>query len=162
MKRPLEAIAFVAAVAGTAFVLSTSAFALGGGSGSTAPKWKPRLAPASWSGRLTGLYPGVANDSEVFPFTITNTGGSTQRLNSITVAISTHAGGDAERATGADIRGCRAAWFRVALDPRDRPLPVKLASGRSYAGRVELAMRNSGTNENACEGGSPAFTLTVR
>jgi hypothetical protein len=162
MKRPLKALAFVAAVAGTAFVLSTSAFALGGGSSTTAPNWRLKLGPATWSGRVTGLYPGVANDNEVFPFTITNVGRSTQRLTSVTVSIATHAGGDAERAGGNAIRGCRASWFTVWVDPRDRPLPTKLAAGSSYAGKLELAMRGSASNENACESAAPAFRLTVK
>jgi hypothetical protein len=162
MKGPLKALAFVAAVAGTAFVLSTSAFALGGGSGPTAPGWKLRLGPATWSGRVTGLYPGVSNDSEIFPFTLTNSSRSTQRLRSVTVSIATRPGGDTEGVGGVDIRGCRARWFAVSVDPRDRPLPAKLAAGASYAGKVELTMRNSSSNENACASASPAFTLTVR
>jgi len=160
MKGPWKALAFLAAVAGTALVLSTSALALGGGSTPTPAKWKLRLGPASWSGKLTGLYPGLANDTEIFPFTIVNKGRSVQHLTSVSVSISTHAGGDAETVAGADIRGCRASWFTVSVDPRDRSLPVNVASGASYAGRIELAMRNSGTDQDACKAASPAFTLT--
>jgi hypothetical protein len=161
MKGPWKALAFPAAVAGTALVLSTSALALGGGATPSAAKWKPRLGPATWSGKLSRLYPGLANDTEVFPFTVTNAGHSAQRLTYIRVSMMTRAGGDAETAAGADIRRCRASWFSVSVAPRDRPLPVNVAAGASYAGKVELSMRNSATNQNACAAGSPAFTFTA-
>lgn len=159
MKGPWKALAFLAAVAGTAFVLSTSAFALGGHA-NPAPQWKPRLGTATWSGRLAALYPGVANDTEIFPLTVTNTARSVERLHSISVSLVTRAG-DAVTAGGADIRGCRASWFTISLDPHNRALPLKLASEGSYTGRIDLAMRDSGTDQNACERGAPAFTVTA-
>ncbi|HUA47752.1 MAG TPA: hypothetical protein VMA77_21115 [Solirubrobacteraceae bacterium] len=162
MKGPRKALAFLVAVAGTALVLSTSAFALGGGSAPTAAVWKLRLGPATWSGKFTRLYPGVTNDTEVFPLTITNGGRSVQRLTKVSASMMTRAGGDAATAAGADIRGCRASWFTVSVDPRDRPLPVKLAARASYAGRVALAVRATAANQDACEGAAPAFTVTAR
>jgi len=161
MKGPWKALAFLAAVAGTAFVLSASAFALGGGSARTPAQWRVKLGTATWSGRLPALYPGLAKDSEVFSFTVTNGGRTVGRLHSLTVSISSRAGGDAATAGGADIRGCRANWFAISVEPSDRALPLNIASGAAYKGKLDLAMRNSGTDQDACKRAAPAFTVTA-
>jgi hypothetical protein len=160
--RSWRALVVIVAAVAAALALSTSALAVGGGSSAAPPRWKIGLGSATWSGRLTMLDPGAANDIERFPFTLGNGGRASQRLRSVTVAIATAAGGDAETAAGADIRGCRASWFAVSLDPRDRSLPAKLGPGATYSGRLDLSMRDSAGNQDACEGASPAFTLSAR
>jgi hypothetical protein len=160
--RSWRALVVVVAAAAAALALSTSALAVGGGSSAASPRWKIRLGSATWSGRLTMLYPGVANDIERFPFTLGNGGRTSQRLRSVTVSIATTAGGDAETAAGIDIRGCRASWFAVSVDRHDRSLPAKLAPGETYNGRLDLSMRDSAGNQDACAGASPAFTLSAR
>lgn len=162
MKGPWKALAFLAAVAGTALVLSTSAFALGGSPAAQPAQWRVRLGTATWSGKVLALYPGVANDTEVFSFTVTDGGRAVERLHSVTVAISSRPGGDAATSAGLDIRGCRANWFTVSLDPRDHALPLNLASGAAYTGKLDLTMRSSGTDQDACRRAAPAFTLTAR
>jgi hypothetical protein len=152
----------VVAAAAAALALSTSALAVGGGSSPAPATWRVGLGPATWSGRLTALQPGAANDIERFPFMVTDVGQASQRLRSVTVSIATTVGGDAETAAGADIRGCRAKWFAVSVDPRDRSLSAKLAPGTTYTGRLDLSMRDSAGNQDACEGSSPAFRLSAR
>jgi len=159
MKRLWRALAFLAA-AGAALFLSTAAFAVGAGSSPPPSQWTTTLGPASWSGKLTALYPGAAGDTELFTLTVTNAGQTAQRLSSVSASVRSQADGDAETAAGADIPGCRAPWFTVAAEPLD-PLPARLAPGASYTGIITLAIRNSGTNQDACRGASPAFTVTA-
>jgi hypothetical protein len=114
-----------------------------------------------WSGRLTALYPGVRGDSELLGFTVTNAGHTRRRLTRVRASVAAAAGGDAQTAAGGDIRGCRANWFTVVVDRADRPLPVELLLGASYGGKVELAMRDSGTNQDACRGTAPAVSIAA-
>jgi len=161
MKGPWKALTFLAAVAGTALVLSTSALALTGATDPASPQWQASLGSATWSGGLNALYPGAANDTEVVPFTITNAGRSSQLLNSVGVSMMTASNGDAETTAGADIPGCRANWFTVSVDPSDRALPLHITAAAAYTGAVDLSMPDSGTNENACQNAAPAFTITA-
>lgn len=161
MRRLRRALAFLAA-AGAAVFLSSAALALGAGSSQSPAQWKVRLGPASWSGKLTALYPGARDDTEVFAVTVDNAGNSTGVLHSVTVSLARAGNGDAETTAGSEIRGCRAGWFTISITHPDRPLPARMAPRASYAGRVDLTMRDSGTNQNACRGASPAFTVTSR
>ena len=161
MKGTWKALAFLAAVAGAVLALSTSALAVGGGSSHPQAQWKATLGRATWSGKLTALYPGATNNTELIPFMVTNASHAGQRLNRAVASIPETAGGDAQTAAGADIRGCRASWFAVVVDHADRPLPLELAAGASYRGKVDLTMRDSGTNQDACKGASPAISVTA-
>ena len=160
MTRIWKALAFLAAMA-AALALSTSAFAAGGGSSSSPARWRISVGPAGWSGRLTALYPGVRGDTELLLFTVTNAGQAKQRLGRAVTSISATARGGARTAGGAAIGGCRADWFTVALDRANHPLPVQLAPGASYRGTIELSMRDSGTNQDACKGASPAIAVAA-
>jgi hypothetical protein len=161
MKGTWKALAFPAVVAGAALALSTSALAVGGGSTPSPAQWRMSLGPVAWSGRLTALYPGVRRDTELLAFTVTNAGQAKQRLSRVTATVPAAGGGDAQTAAGGDIRGCRANWFTVVVDRPDRPLPVQLAPGASYRGKVELTMRDSGTNQNACRRAAPAVSVSA-
>lgn len=160
MKRLWRALAFLAAT-GAALFLSTAGLAVAGGSSTPQAQWASTLGPAAWSGQLTALYPGAAADTERFTVTVTNTGQKAQRLSSITASIPSQANGDAQTGAGADIPGCRASWFAVSIGQDNRLLPTQVGPGESYTGTVELAMQNSGTNQDACRGASPAFTVTA-
>lgn len=161
MKGIGKALAFLATVAGVALAVSTSALAVGAGSSPAHPQWRTSLGSIAWSGRLSRLYPGAAGDTELFAFTVTNAGQAKQRLSWVRASIPAAADGDAETARGADIRGCRAAWFTVSIDRGNRPLLARIAPGASYSGRVDLAMRDSRTNQDACRGASPAVTVAA-
>jgi hypothetical protein len=123
--------------------------------------WESRMKSAAWSGTLSALYPGSANDVEYIAFAVTNSGHANRDLRSITASVRTAPDGDAETASGADISGCRTSWFTVAVDRRDDPLPAEVRSARSYNGRVDLSMRDSGSNQDACEDASPAVTVSA-
>ncbi len=162
MKGTWKALAFLVAVASAGLALSTSALAVGAGSSHPQAQWKATLGRATWSGKLTALYPGATNNTELIPFVVTNASNARQRLNRTVASVPETAGGDAQTAAGADIRGCRATWFAVIVDHADRTLPLELARSASYRGKVELTMRDTGANQDACKGASPAITVTVR
>lgn len=161
MNRLWRALAFLAA-AGTALFLSTAALAVGGGSSQPQAKWKVALGPATWSGKLTALYPGAPADTEVFAVRIANASNSVQVLHSVEASMQRQANGDAETAAGMDIQGCRASWFAVSVDHAGRPLFINIAPGTSYTAKVDLTMRASGSNQDECRAASPAFTVTSR
>jgi hypothetical protein len=158
MKGPWKALAFLAAVAGTALVLSTSAFALGGGAAPAPARWKTNLSGAAWSGRMTALYPGAANNIELKSITVTNPTGAKERLSAVTASIRT-TGGDVQNAAGAEIHGCRASWFGVSVEHASRSLPAVVPPGDAYTAKIALTMRDSATNQDACRGAAPAFTV---
>jgi hypothetical protein len=159
MKGTWKALAFLAAIAGVALAVSTSA--LGAGSNPSPARWRMSLAPVGWSGRLAALYPGARADAELLALTVTNAGQARHRLSRVAASVPATRGGDAETAAGGDIRGCRANWFAVVVARANRSLPVVLAPGASYRGRVELTMRNSGTNQNACRSAAPAVSVSA-
>ena len=148
MKRLWRALAFLAAT-GAALFLSTAALAVTSGSSPAQAQWRTTLGRATWSGKLTALYPGAPNDTERFAVTVTNAGHAAQRLSSVTASIAPTAAA-----------GCRKSWFTVAI-AHPRPLPARIAPGGLYTAHIELAMRDSGTNQDACRGASPAFTVTA-
>jgi hypothetical protein len=90
--------------------------------------------------------------------TVTNDRQASQSLSSLTVSIRTESNGDAETVGGRDIRGCLASLFTISIDPGDRA-SRRGRSGGSYAGKVDVGMRDSGTNQDACRSGSPAITV---
>jgi hypothetical protein len=151
MIRLWRALAFLAA-AGAALFLSTAALAVAAGSNPTPaqPHWRMAVRPVTWSGKLTALYPGARDDTERFAVTITNAGKSAQVLHSVTASVASKA------------NGCRADWFTVSIDGRDRRLPAQLAPGASYAAHVNLVMRDSATNQDSCRRTAPAVTVTAR
>ena len=161
MKRPWRALAFLATVVVCALALSTSALAVGGSPSPARPQWRTSLGPATWSGRLTALYPGAQGDAEVFPVKVTDTARAAQRLRSLTAAVPVGSSEDAETAQGAVIPGCLASWFVVTVGLGARALPATITPGGSYGASVRLLMRDSGSNQDACRGAAPAFTVTA-
>jgi hypothetical protein len=160
MKGPWKALAFLAAVAGTALVLSTSAFALGGGARPPLPQWRTTLGAMNWSGRLTALYPGALNDAELRTITVTNAARAREPLASVKASIRT-ASGDVQTATGTTIRGCLASWFTITVEHASRSLPATIPPGDSYTAEIAFTMRDAGTNQDACRQGSPAFVVAT-
>jgi hypothetical protein len=158
MKGPWKALAFLAAVAGTALVLSTSAFALGGGAAPAPAQWKTSLSGAAWSGRVAALYPGAANDIELKSITVTNDTHKKERLVGVMATIRT-TGGDVQNAAGAEIQGCRASWFGVSVEHASRSLPAMIPPGDAYMAKVAFTMRDTASNQDACRGTAPAFTV---
>jgi hypothetical protein len=93
---------------------------------------------------------------------VTNSGHDTRALNDVAAAVAAAPTGDAETAAGADIHGCLAAWFTVSVDEGNRALPPQVTPGASYGGWVDLTMRDSGTDQDACWGAAPAVSVIAR
>jgi hypothetical protein len=161
MKRSWKTLVGLAAATAATLALTTSALAVGGGYSPASAAWRISLRAIGWSGRLTALYPGARGDTELLHFRVTNTGHSRQRLGSIRASMRAGPRGDAVAAGGAGIPGCRAGWFTVSVDRGNARLPVQVAPGASYFGAVDLAMRDSGDNQNACRGAAPAVTISA-
>ena len=165
MKGPWKAYAFLAAVVATVLVLSTSALARGGhprrAADAAAPQWVTSVGPSAWSGRLNALYPGVANDTEIRPITVLNDGSSTARLLAVTASVAAASGGDARTIAGADIRGCRASWFTAWIAHGSRALPTDVGSGKEFTGQLDLVIRDTASDQDACRHASPAVTVTA-
>ena len=164
MKGPWKAYAFLAALAVTVLVVSTSAFAVGGHPRRAADpsQWRTSFGATTWSGRLTALYPGVGNDTEVKAITVTNDGSAAARLLSVTASIATTAAGDTRTTGGGDIRGCRATWFTVWIAHGSRALPAEIGPGKTYTGQVDMVMRDTSSDQDACRRASPAITVSPR
>jgi hypothetical protein len=79
----------------------------------------------------------------------------------VTVTIVTEPDGDAATAAGDDIEGCLASWFTASLDQSNRALPPQVTPGASYAGLVDLTMRDSDTPQDACRDAAPAVSVTA-
>jgi hypothetical protein len=90
------------------------------------------------------LYPG--SGSESLAYTITNAGTGNQQLSTITASV-------------ADSGSCLGSWFTAV--PTTSGLPVTLAHNGTYTGTVAVALTESGTNQNACQGISPVVTVNA-
>lgn len=160
-------LALAAVTVAVAYFTGASNSATGAGTVGSSTQWGISMGSVSWSGSLSALYPGAGaiNDTEYLPFTVTNNGKGYQSIQSVTVSLPTESAagevGDAETAAGADIPGCKSSWFTAALDSGNPTVPADLAAGGTYTGKVDLTMQDSGTNQNACQGVSPAVTVTV-
>jgi hypothetical protein len=178
-KRLVAAVGVVAALAGAgaavAFFTGSSGSNTGSATVGSSTAWSVSSLTSSWAGTLTALYPGATNDTELFSFTVTNSGNGSQNLKTITPAVKTDTTGtscpgvscsnpnygDAETAGGSDIPGCLASWFTVVDDPGNPALPNDLAAAGTYSGKVDLTMQDSGTSQDSCQGASPGVTVTA-
>ena len=152
-------VAMAAVTGAVAYFTGASGSATGSGTVGTSSAWGVSMGTPTWSGTLTALYPGAANDTELLPFTVTNNGNGHQGIQNITVTMPT-VNGDVESSSG-EIVGCKASWFTAALDSSNGALPSDLASGGTYGGTVDLTMSNVSSSQDACKGASPQVTVTA-
>ncbi len=112
------------------------------------PRWAIKVgAPRS----PAGLSPGA---TETLPFSATTGSQASRALPRFAVSIPEEPNGDAETMAAADIPGCQARWFTATVTGI-----VERAGG--YDGTVALAMRSSGTDQDACRNRSLAVTVTA-
>lgn len=164
-KKRLAAVALVAvlAVSGIAVAYFTggSGSVTGSGTVGSASALGVTTGTPTWSGSLTALYPGATNNTQLLPFTVTNGGNGHQSVTTITAALLKDASGNAETASGTPITGCLASWFTATVDTGNPALPSNLAPAGTYAGKIDLTMQDSGTNQNACQNAAPGVTITA-
>ncbi len=109
----------------------------------------------------TAIYPGAG--TEAIPFTVTNNGKGYQNLRTLTYAIKNDGATPAiaQTSAGVAIPGCQAAWFTATADAGNAALPSDLAAGGTYAGKSDVAMSDSGTSQDACQGAAPGVVVTA-
>jgi hypothetical protein len=163
-KKRLAAVAFVGvlAITGVSVAYFTGGSGTGTGSGTVGTTGALSVAPntPTWSGSLTALYPGAANDTELIPFTVTNTGNGHQAVTNVAITLP-QINGDVTTAAGADITGCKATWFTATADASNAALPSDLAPNGTYNFKVDLTMSNVNSSQDVCKGASPAVTITA-
>jgi hypothetical protein len=109
----------------------------------------------------TAIYPGAG--TEAIPFTVTNNGKGNQNLRTLTYAIKNDGASPAnvETSTGTVVTGCLASWFTATGDSGNGALPQDLATSGTYSGKVDVAMTDASTTQDACQGASPGVTVTA-
>jgi len=163
-KKRLAAVAFIGALAVTgvavAYFTGGSGNVTANGTVGSSSAWTVAAGTPTWSGTLTALYPGATNDTELIPFTATNNGKGDEAVTNVSITMPT-LNGDVTSG-GVEITGCKAAWFTAAGDASNPALPDDIASGSAYSGKVDLTMQNvTNASQDACQGKTPAVTITV-
>jgi hypothetical protein len=165
-RRFIAAVGAVAAIAAAGFAIAYFTDT-GNGTGSatvgSSTAWgvsvtgSPTFTPSGY----TAIYPGAG--SEVIPFTITNNGKGYQNLANLSYSIKNDGGTPAlaETSAGTVISGCQASWFSASADGSNASLPSDIAPAGTYTGKVDVAMSDSGTNQDACQGKSPGVVVSA-
>lgn len=163
-KKRLAAVAFVGvlAVTGAAVAYFTGGTGSGTGSGTVGTTGAFTVTPntPTWSGSLTALYPGAANDTELIPFTVTNSGNGHQAVTNVAITLP-QINGDVTTSGGVEITGCKATWFTAMPDASNAALPADLAPNGTYGFKVDLTMSNVNSSQDLCKGAAPAVTITA-
>jgi hypothetical protein len=107
----------------------------------------------------TAIYPG--SGTEALPFTVTNNGGGTQNLKSLSYAIKQDGSGNAEQSDGTVITGCQASWFTATGDSGNAALPQEITHSSTYTGKVNVTLSDVNSNQDPCQGASPGVTVTA-
>lgn len=157
----------IVAAAAVAYFTGANGSGTGSAAVGTSSAWSvsvtgtPTFTPSGY----TAIYPGAG--VEAVPFTITNTGKGYENLKTLSYAIKNDGGTPAlvETATGTTgIVGCQASWFTATGDPSNPSLSLPansdIAPGASYQGSVDVAMSDSGSNQDGCQSALPGVTVT--
>jgi hypothetical protein len=107
----------------------------------------------------TAIYPGTGVES--IPFTVTNNGKGAQNLKTLSYAIKQDVSGNAETSGGTVITGCLASWFTPSANAGNAALPSNLAPAGTYSGNVDVAMSDTGTNQDPCKTALPGVIVTA-
>lgn len=112
-------------------------------------------APSNTTG---DLFPG--SGSEVISFKVTNTNTGNEALATLTPSVDSNKAGDVISG-GIAVPGCKAAWFTATAGTPTPALGTSVAPGSSYMVPVTVTMKESGTDQDACENTDPEIVLTV-
>jgi hypothetical protein len=155
-KRRVVALAVtvvVLAVAGAAFAYFTSS---GSGTGSATVGSSTAFTVAVAAPTGGPLYPG--SGTETLSYTVHNPGTGAQNLSATSTAVAS-SGGNITQA-GVAVAGCLSSWFSATNTAPT--LPQDLAGGAtSTAGSVAVAMSESGTDQDPCQGKTPDITVSA-
>jgi hypothetical protein len=151
------AVGLTLGLSGAAFAYFTST---GSGSGSAATG-----SPTAWgvvASPSTGtMFPGVGTAS--VPFIITNPGSGNQALSFETPTVASF-GGNVETTAntpGTAVAGCLASWY-VPVNGTPSPANgTSIAPNGTVTDTITVTMTNAAVSQDACQGVSPAITLSV-
>jgi hypothetical protein len=155
-KRAVVALSVVAvlAVAGAAIAFFSST---GSGTGQASVGASTAFTIAVSSDTTGTLYPG--SGTETLTYKVHNPSAGNQNLSATTAAVAS-SGGDITQG-GVAVSGCLAADF-TATNTAPTPLPQNLAGGTdSTQGSVAVTMKDSGVNQDACQGKKPDITVSA-
>lgn len=154
------------AAAGSGIAL---AYFTGGGSGTgTASVGSTATWDVAQDGSASGdMYPGYGTSTVTF--TVTNNGNGFEGIDSasqVTPTVATVGGTDANAgditSNGADVPGCLANWFHVALDTPTPAYGTSIDLSDSYSIPVKVTMDDAtDTNQDACKSAAPDINLAV-
>jgi len=94
----------------------------------------------------------------VINYTVTNTSTGHRQLNATTATVASTGSPAVVAQGGAAVANCLASWFTATNTP---PAAVNLAGGGTATGSVSVAMTDSGTNQNVCQGVTPDITINA-
>jgi hypothetical protein len=146
------------AIAGSAYAYFTST---GTGTKSTAAIGTATNFNVTFGTATGTMFPGAGTDS--IPYTVTNAGSGAQRLNTVTAVVANDATTTPNiQSGGVPVVGCLAAWF-TATPPTITAVTLNPspAAGSTSTGVVTVAMVDSGTNQNVCQGKTPDITISA-
>jgi hypothetical protein len=151
----LMGVAMLAA-AGAAVAYFTSS---GSGTGSATVGSASSFTVTPQSATGSPLYPGAGTTN--IAYTVTNSGGGSQRLNSVTAAVAS-SGANVTQA-GVAKAGCLAADFTATVHQPTSPAPpaTLAAAASATGGSVDVTMQDSGQNQDACQGVKPDITISA-
>ena len=139
------------------------------GSVGSATNWSVTATGGSGTPTASGtMYPGVGTST--LGFRVTNAGTGHQAINSVTVTVPADGSGNALDSSGTAISGCLASWFSVGSSSflaSDGTTVVTLSSPHDLAGAgyitgsTAITMTNAAVAQDACQGKSPRYTVTV-
>ena len=139
--------------AGAALAYFTSS---GTGTGNATFGTSSNWSVASTAPTGGALLPGTGTDTVAY--TVTNSGSGYQELNGTTAALTTDVGGGVyDTTTSAFVDGCQASWFTVT----NTTVSGDVAGGGDLASSLTIALNDSGTDQDACQGLDPQVTISA-
>jgi hypothetical protein len=144
------------AVAGSAYAYFTST---GTGTDQTAAVGSATNFNVTFGTATGAMFPGSGTDT--IPYTVTNAGSGSQQLHAISAVVAADVSGNIT-SSGTAVVGCLAVWF-TATPPTITAVTLNPspAAGSTSTGNVTVAMVDSGTNQNVCQGKTPDITISA-
>jgi hypothetical protein len=154
----------IVAAAAVAYFTGANGSGTGSATAGSSTQWAASVNSSSATFTPSGyaaIYPGAG--VEAVPFTITNNGKGFQNLKTVSYAIKNDGGSPAlaETSTGTVITGCQASWFTATANASNPTLPDDIAAAGTYAGNVDVALTDSGSNQDPCQTASPGVIVTA-
>ncbi|HEX6487726.1 MAG TPA: hypothetical protein VF137_02475 [Candidatus Dormibacteraeota bacterium] len=155
-------IAMAAVAALSVVALGTAAFAYFGVTGSGG--WQTQTGSTGpWLVTIVGestapLYPGDGS-TVTAEYAIQNSGKGPQEITAVVPTMNQDGNGFAKAYDGTVIPNCLSSWF--ATSNVTKLAGTIVPGGHTVYGDITIQLNDSGTNQTACQGSTPAFTVSV-